>query len=121
MSVGWRKTKNGTWVVCGPVATVQPGASVNVTSKAGKTKLVSISEIGKPFETDDGLYVYGYVAEEAETSRSGSSSGSSSSLGECPGCDRNRKLVAEAEDSSGIVMRVCSSCARTPSYELSFY
>ncbi len=57
----YRKTKDGRWVVCGPVSVVRAGAAVTVTTKAGAHKVETIKSIGKPF---DGM-VYGYIDEPA--------------------------------------------------------
>ena len=58
----YRKTKDGRWVVCGPVSVVRAGAAVTVTTKAGARKVETIKSIGKPF---DGM-VYGYIDDETK-------------------------------------------------------
>ena len=70
----YRKTTNGTWVVCGPTSVVRPGATVTVTKKDGTTKTETIATTGKPF----GDQVYGYPV--AATRSTGSYSRRSS----CP-------------------------------------
>lgn len=62
MECRYRKTKEGEWVVMGPVGTVRAGSRVAVTTKNGEVKQEWISNIGKPFETDKGRMVYGYIA-----------------------------------------------------------
>ena len=59
----YRKTKSGTWAVCGPASVVLPGADVTVHKKDGSTKTERIVSVGKTFTRDGVEMVYGYPAE----------------------------------------------------------
>jgi hypothetical protein len=68
----YRKTKEGRWVVYGPATDVRAGASVTVTTKAGKTKTERIVSTGKTFTVDGRTMVYGYTEETSGGSSTGS-------------------------------------------------
>lgn len=113
MSVTWRKSKSGEWVVCGPVHAVHVGV-VAVTKRSGAVEHVEIERLGKPFQTDDGItLVYGYPAKAERTTTQSSYSSS------CENCGEG-KARYPAVDSSGIRGKVCQRCSSLPSYELSF-
>jgi hypothetical protein len=59
----FRKTKNDKWVAYGPTTVVKPGA-VEVVKADGTRKLVTVTELGKPFMVDGVKCVYGYLADD---------------------------------------------------------
>jgi len=87
----YRKTKDEQWVVCGTVAEVRVG-TVTVTKASGETKQEQVVSLGKPFQTDKGLLVYGYLqakgasASPAPASRPTRTSASRSGKCRAPGC-----------------------------------
>jgi hypothetical protein len=62
--ITYRKTKDGKWVACGPVAEVKIG-EVTVTKASGERKTEQVVSLGHPFQTDNGTLVYGYLAARA--------------------------------------------------------
>lgn len=66
MAVHFKRTKKGSWAVVGPVAEVQVGP-VEVETKAGKTKTVTVVGVGKPFmpKWAEEEHAYGYLSVEA--------------------------------------------------------
>lgn len=62
-AVIYRRTKQGTWVVCGPVETVAPGVKVTVTTKSGKKIDEDVIDVGATFVKDGVQLRYGYVAQ----------------------------------------------------------
>lgn len=62
----FRKTKAGEWVVCGPTAIVQPGATVEVAKRDGSTKTVIIAHTGSTFSLDGTDCCYGHIAPGSE-------------------------------------------------------
>jgi hypothetical protein len=101
--IGYRKTKAGVWVVCGPCTVVKAGATVTVTKADGTTKYEHIASVGKPF---DGL-CYGYLTPDPDSDSS------------CDNCGEGRGTVRKT-DSSGLTGKVCRGCANEPSFALSF-
>jgi len=83
--ISYRKTKQGVWVICGPVAEVKVG-KVTVTKKDGTTKTESIESIGKPFATSSGDLVYGYIKPNGNGSNGNGHHRPSSSSGRCREC-----------------------------------
>jgi hypothetical protein len=67
MTVAFKKTKSGKWAVVGPADEVEVG-KVEVTTKAGKTKTVTVEKVGKTFTPSwaDEPHRYGYLAEKAK-------------------------------------------------------
>ena len=58
--ITFRKTKNGEWVVMGPVSEIRVHTVLEVTKKDGGTAKVRVTDMGKPFEVDGKRYCYGY-------------------------------------------------------------
>lgn len=74
-ATSYRKTKSGEWVVCGPAAEMHIGA-VPVSKRDGSVKTEIIFRLGRPFSTDKGEMVYGYLSDgtpRSQSSHSGSS------------------------------------------------
>jgi len=126
VSITWRKSKSGEWVVCGPVDDVRVGV-VTVTKRSGVIEHVEIEKLGRPFQTDDGrTLVYGYWPESSPQGerrfREGfRASGSRWCVNNAPEshnfrCGRSQSAV----DSSGIKGMVCERCSNLPRWELSF-
>jgi len=67
----YRKTKEGSWAIMGPVDVVKVGSTVTVHKKDGTTKQEHIVGVGKSFDVDGVLMNYGYttVQESRETPR----------------------------------------------------
>jgi hypothetical protein len=91
----YRKTKDGEWVASGPATEVVIG-QVQVTTKAGKTKVETVIRLGRVFDVAGVPTVYGYLAAKAppvyaSSNRYGASEGSPSRRARrgCgyPGCD----------------------------------
>lgn len=57
----YRRTKQGEWVVMGPVSVVKVGETVSVTKKNGETKDETILSVGKPFIVEGVYMVYGHT------------------------------------------------------------
>ena len=115
MSITWRKSKSGEWVVCGPVDDVRVGV-VTVTKRSGVIEHVEIEKLGRPFQTDDGrTLVYGYPAKTERTT----TATRSSYRGPCENCGEG-KASYSVVDSSGIQGMVCERCSNLPRWELSF-
>lgn len=106
----YRKSKSGQWVVFGPASIVRPG-EVGVAKRDGSTKIEHIESVGKTFAVDGVECCYGYVAERVEAAAPHS--------GSCAQCGHGHGTY-ERRDSSGIAGRVCRTCSRDASYELSF-
>jgi hypothetical protein len=107
----WRKTKEGEWVVCGNASILRKclktATQVDVTSRDGKVKYVTITRVGKTF--GDGL-AYGYTAQPTHATRT------SATCDECGG----HGATHHRTDSSGIPGIVCGRCSREPAHALSF-
>lgn len=58
----YRKTKDGTWVVAGPAATIVAGRQVTVTKRNGETKTETIERVGKTYDDHGVQCRYGYIA-----------------------------------------------------------
>jgi hypothetical protein len=71
MSLSYRKTRDGEWVVFGPKAEMwdglynKPAGNVVVTKKDGTKKTESIDHLGKPFQADGVECCYGYIDRSA--------------------------------------------------------
>lgn len=67
MSLSYRKTKTGEWVVFGPKAEMwdtlynKPSGSVFVSKKDGTKKTERIAKLGTPFMVDGVEHCYGYI------------------------------------------------------------
>jgi len=57
----YRKTKEGQWVVCGPLAEMHLGI-VTVAKKDGGAKQETVVKLGTPFTLNGVPHVYGYIA-----------------------------------------------------------
>jgi hypothetical protein len=68
--IGYRKTRQGDWAVCGPATEVRVGA-VTVTKRDGTTKTETVTRLGSVFETPEGPMVYGYLAAKAPSGNGG--------------------------------------------------
>jgi hypothetical protein len=80
MSLSYRKTKSGEWVVFGPVAEFQVGSlrlgdvagngvtvralMLKVTKKDGSTKSETVRRLGRPFTADGVECCYGYTDQD---------------------------------------------------------
>jgi len=107
--ISYRKTKQGVWVVCGPVAEVRVG-KVAVTKKDGTTKTETIESVGKPFAASSGDLVYGYIKPSVKPSNgngNGHHKPSSSSNGSCRGCHGPVKDAPHHRAMQGY----CGECA----------
>lgn len=69
----WRKSKEGTWVICGPVDTMQPNAKIDVFRKDGSSSGQILGAdpeaFGEPFESrnEPGVMLrYAYKFEEVK-------------------------------------------------------
>ena len=60
--ITYRKTREGEWVVMGPVAAVRANGTVLVTRRDGTTKMESIARVGSPFSVNGVSMVYGHIA-----------------------------------------------------------
>ena len=66
MTISFRKGKNGDWAVMGPVSEMKIG-TVQVKKKDGSITPFEITELGPPFEGDEGVMcVYGYRMTKVE-------------------------------------------------------
>ena len=95
--LAWHRRGDGTWVVLGPSQLVRPGA-VTVVTPGRRRARVQVVAVGREFVRDGVPMRYGYVAE--------------ASPGPC--CDECGRAGATttARDGSGLLGRVCASCAR---------
>lgn len=64
----FRKTKNGKWAIYGPASLVRPG-TIRVRKANGTETTANITSLGKTFRVGTTECVYGYIAEEARSSR----------------------------------------------------
>jgi len=99
--VSYRKAKDGRWIVCGPVAEMHIG-SVRVTKRDGSTKLEIVESLGRPFATERGMMVYGYLA-----ARATASSTRRSSNGRCRECGGPIRDARHHKAMGGL----CGECA----------
>jgi hypothetical protein len=111
--ISYRKTKQGVWVVCGPVAEVKVG-KVAVTKKDGTTKAETIESIGKPFSaaSGEGEMVYGYIKPSNQPSNGSNGNGNghhkpSSNTGRCRECHGPIKDAPHHRAMQGY----CGECA----------
>jgi hypothetical protein len=109
--INYRKTKQGTWVVCGPVAEVRIG-QVTVTKKDGSTKTETVESIGKPFAASSGDLVYGYIKPSVKPNGNGNSNSSgynkpSNSNGRCRECGGPIRDASHHRAMQGY----CGNCA----------
>jgi len=106
--ISYRKTKQGIWVVCGPVAEVRVGKVV-VTKKDGTSKAETVESIGKPFSAASGEMVYGYIKPSVKPSNgsNGHHKPSSGHNGRCRGCHGQIKDAPHHRAMQGY----CGECA----------
>lgn len=71
MELTYRKTKEGKREVFGPAAAIAAGRTVTVTKKDGSTKTETIGSVGKTFEVNGTVCVYGYPAPKSEPRHAG--------------------------------------------------
>jgi hypothetical protein len=97
--ITYRKTKQGKWVVFGPLVDVVAGTNVTVAKRDGSTKVEFVERVGRPFRTADGEMVYGYIAKGNGRRRGGS--------GRCKECGGSIKDAPHHRAMEGF----CGSCA----------
>lgn len=112
----YRKTKTGEWVAYGPASVVRPGF-VTVTKRSGEAKQELVERVGRPFTTEDGPMVYGYLAAKVPATARAAGKGRG---GICDECGEPRRNLQECADSSGIGGLCCPRCASQPAYCRSF-
>lgn len=61
ISLSWKKTKTGRYVVIGPYSVLRTGMDVLAVSQSGSSKRVTIKSLGKPFDSGGTRMVYGYI------------------------------------------------------------
>lgn len=83
--ISYKKLKDGTFGVIGPVEEVKPQTSVTVRKKDGRTKSEMVTKVSKPFASFDGsgMKVIGFLAPRTF---SGSGSRRSGGRYECEQC-----------------------------------
>lgn len=85
----FRKTKNGTWAVMGPVETLEAALSgdgkVEVVKRSGDTSSFTVKSLGKPFDVDGVQMCYGYPDEDDGAGQGGGSAGGSAGGGSASG------------------------------------
>lgn len=111
--ITYRKTKDGQWVAYGPADQIHTGAEVTVTKRDGTNKVETVKSVGRTFNVNGTLMVYGYLAASREPVTRAASAQTCAECG-AGGATHNRT------DSSGIPGKVCGRCSRQPSCLLSF-
>jgi hypothetical protein len=67
-TVAYRKTRDGEWAAYGAPGDVHLG-EITVTKKSGEAKTENVIRVSQPFNTDDGLRVYGYLGARKPAAR----------------------------------------------------
>ena len=94
----YRKTRNGEWVVFGPIALVKADADVTVMRRNGSAKVEHVASVGKAFIADGTKCCYGYIAKDERSARPATRSTSYRSSG-------------HGRHTCHIPGRVCDECA----------
>lgn len=113
----YRKLRDDSWGILGPVSLVKPGATVTVWKRDGSTKAETIAEIAsRPFDVDGVKCVYATITTRGKPRRE--QQGPEQRCAECGAPLRGRGR--QCRDSSGLVAECCSRCAALSACDRSF-
>jgi hypothetical protein len=106
--VKYRKTKEDVWVAFGPAAEVVAGQQVTVSKAGGGVETRKVLRVGKPFQADGVMCVYGYLEERAARgATTGGRIGTGARNGRCRECRGPIKDAPHHRAMGGL----CGSCA----------